>query len=147
MDGNFHIFELVEVDLSDHLAVVLIAVGLCVDKLGGMAGIGAETGLAVGDIEAVEEPGDEIAYLVLPDLIAGHTNWILEARAQDDVAVVFLDRFYEACDIPWVMLAVGVHGDDDIGAKELGCLDAGLGGGAFAAVETVTESRNSGCPG
>jgi len=144
LDGNFHIFELVEVDLSDHLAVVLIAVGLCVDKLGGMAGIGAETGLAVGDVEAVEIPGDEVAYFIGKNFIPGHPFRILEARAQDDVAVVFLNGLYEASDVSRIMLAITIQRNDDIGTEELGCLDAGFGGGTFAAIETMTQGDDPG---
>ena len=140
LDGDFAVFQFVEVDFADDFAVVFVAVGAGIDEFDGVARVGAETGLTVGHPEAVEPPGEEVADGVGENLVSGHAfGRGEESAAEDDIAVSIEDWSDEGADIAGVVLAVAVHGHDNTGAETFGRFDAGFGGAAFAAIEFVAE--------
>lgn len=60
------------INLANDLAVVFVSVRARVDDLSGMARIGPESRLAVGHIESVEVPDEQIADSIVQDLVYGH---------------------------------------------------------------------------
>jgi len=105
----------------------------------------AETVMGVGDGKVGKKVGEQDAGFEGEEF-GEREAWSAaeEARAQNDITEVFLERGDEFGEVSGVELAIGVVGDDGVGLVSPGVLKTGLEGGALAEIYGVTENDGGG---
>jgi len=117
LDGNRLVSKILSIDFADDLRTDFITRELEIQGCECIPRENFESGLRVGNDLSVDYVCHSIKNQICKNPTQRHAVRIQKAAADDHIKLSFKEMFHQGFDLRRIMLAIGIHRDDDIGIQ------------------------------